>query len=610
MKESQLRLNAERPYHGVITTSNGDICPINGSMEGMSAFLICGGPSLKDILDTKLIIYDREYTGREALNLPGFVTMAVNNSVRTFRPNLWCCTDDPANFMKSIWLDPKIQKFTPTGKITATVWDNGPPKWEMTDIPTASCPNVNYFTLRSHFEANEYLTDSMMTWGNESKTECSEGIEGKRSVMLPALRILYELGIRNVYLLGCDFTMTESATYHFEQKRHEESVKSNTATYKALNIRFDAVKEDMLARDFNVFNCNPESNLKSFPFRDFAECLGEAIRFMPDVENERTQGMYDRKRDEKLISESMMIYVDEDREYNPKDYEEYTPEIEDYTNGILYYNHGTKYLPRLMTSIHSLRKVYDGNIAVVSTGRESNYICKRICEHYGCIMITHENNLGWNDPHKYEKTRLNQYTPFQNTLYLDCDTIIKKDISHLFELIAKNGFVISQFSDWRTKRRVIQKRLKPWKKLIPSIVDDILEGDDPHINVGMFGFTKDSFLVSRWFDLCSKGQTISKSPDEVSCQLLVHTMNPVILDETYNYSCKYGIANIEDCAIIHYHSNKHCRLNKSTSKPENNAQYWIDQWEEVFSQNICEVQDWVNRSEDKLLMRYLRTNGY
>jgi hypothetical protein len=49
-----------------------------------------------------------------------------------------------------------------------------------------------------------------------------------------------------------------------------------------------------------VFNCNPDSNLKSFPHYPFERAVSEARKLMPaDMENERTEGLYDRKAKEK-----------------------------------------------------------------------------------------------------------------------------------------------------------------------------------------------------------------------------------------------------------------------------------------------------------------------
>jgi len=585
MKDRYLKLKNSRNYNGKIFDSNNNIIPINGSMEGMSAFLICGGPSFIDILNKKLKINDKIYTGKEALNLPGFITMAVNNSVKTFRPNLWCSSDSPANFMKSIWLDPKIQKFTPTGKKFDTIWNNGPPEWEMTNIKTSSCPNVYYYGIQSKFDKDTFLTNPFFSWGSEAKVKCSEGVDGKRSVMLPAIRILYELGIKNVYLLGCDFSMSENNTYHFDQSRHDGSINGNTATYKALNIRFDAIKDQLIENDFNVFNCNPESNLKSFPFKDFAECLNEAIKFMPDIENERTEGMYDRKRNERLLEESMEEYIKQDVEYSLENYKEYTPTSFEYENGILYCNNDIIYLPRLLTSIHSLRKVYNGSICILSVGEHSNYICKKICEKYNCKMISVQSEC--------KKSDLHNITPFNNTIYIDIDTIVLNDISYIFNLIKTNEFIGVNSLNIRFR---FSRDLRMWKKIIPNLIDKNknIRSVDPCV----FGFSKDSLFMYKWNELTNKAIKELKDSCSSSYSILCDIFDiPLIDDVIYNDK-----DNFNECSILTFPKNKHCLGNLHDLNPKN----WLTYWNEIYRNNICDVKDWYRRTKDKKLMKILK----
>ena len=47
-------------------------------------------------------------------------------------------------------------------------------------------------------------------------------------------------------------------------------------------------------------------------------------------------------------------------------------------DGVIYLNSGTKCLVRLLVSIHSLRKYYDGPVAIVSVGEESHASSERL----------------------------------------------------------------------------------------------------------------------------------------------------------------------------------------------------------------------------------------
>lgn len=100
-----------------------------------------------------------------------------------------------------------------------------------------------------------------------------------------------------------------------------------------------------------------------------------------------------------------------------------------------------KYSEYMNTSIDSLRKSnYSGDIHVltnlpleerkdisyqqieVSAGRESIRISRDI------------------------KTQLNKYTPFERTLFLDCDTLILNDISKIWEFADKGNFLLARDS--------------------------------------------------------------------------------------------------------------------------------------------------------------------
>src|SRR5690606_6482166 len=53
---------------------------LRNQYKGATAFLVCGGPSFAEVDHSRL-------------RQPGILTMGVNNSVKTFRPNLWVAVD-------------------------------------------------------------------------------------------------------------------------------------------------------------------------------------------------------------------------------------------------------------------------------------------------------------------------------------------------------------------------------------------------------------------------------------------------------------------------------------------------------------------------------------
>lgn len=256
--------------------------PLEGLYAGQAAFLICSGPSLKS-------------HRLEMLSQPGILTLAVNNAATVIRPQLWASADDPGNFSHSIWYDPGILKFVPHSHMEKrfTVRDAG---GELTPSPhlVGDMPAVFGFKRNETFDAERWLCEDTFNWGNHSERFDAYGLKGSRSIMYIAIRLLYYLGIRKVFLLGCDFRMDYGkANYAFNQDRSRSSVRGNNQSYRILNIRLGNLLPYFERAGFQIFNCTPESGLTVFPHTPFEEAVEVARNFIPKVIN--TTGMYDRK---------------------------------------------------------------------------------------------------------------------------------------------------------------------------------------------------------------------------------------------------------------------------------------------------------------------------
>lgn len=256
--------------------------PLVDKYRGASAFLINSGPSFATLDHSKL-------------RQPGILTMGLNNSVKSFRPHLWTCVDNPQNFLKSTWDDPAIHKIVPISHIDKPLWDSYDGRWQATDYKVADCPNVTYYKRNERFKADQYLFEDTINWGNHTN------MGGGRSVMLAAIRILFLLGIRRVFLLGADFNMKAGEkNYHFEQARSNSSVKGNNSTYKMLQERFTLLRPIFEDNGYHVFNCNSASQLTAFEHMPFDEAIELARNRVPaDLSKEKSEGLYDRLANEK-----------------------------------------------------------------------------------------------------------------------------------------------------------------------------------------------------------------------------------------------------------------------------------------------------------------------
>jgi hypothetical protein len=242
-----------------------------------TAFLICGGPSFAQLDHSKL-------------RQPGILTMGVNNSAKTFRPNLWIHVDAPDRFIRSVFFDPTIVKFSPITLQEKQIWDSD--RWQWTGKRLKDCPSVVFFQRNAIFRPAEFLTEPTINWGN------SKMHGGGRSVMLAAIRILYEIGVRRIYLLGADFEMNETRAYHFAQERTAAIAKGNNGVYNQLQERFTALRPIFERAGLHVFNCNPASKLTAFDHVPYDDAIAAAVKAFGqvDVAAERTAGLYDANK--------------------------------------------------------------------------------------------------------------------------------------------------------------------------------------------------------------------------------------------------------------------------------------------------------------------------
>lgn len=255
-------------------TREGSQLNLLGHYKGSSIFIISNGPSFASLDYSKL-------------KQPGIITYGMNNGAKTFRPNFWTCVDDPSRFLKSVWMDPAITKFIPQAHFEKRIFDSIDGKWQMTKTKVGECPNVIGYRRNEKFVANRFLYEDTINWGNH------KDYGGGRSVMLPVIRISFLLGFRKVYLLGCDFNMSEEYTYHFDEQRQKGAVKCNNSTYKRLKDEyFPQLKPFFDKENFEVYNCNSNSGLKVFPYKSFDDAIDEAKSNIGNIKNERTYGLY------------------------------------------------------------------------------------------------------------------------------------------------------------------------------------------------------------------------------------------------------------------------------------------------------------------------------
>lgn len=270
----------------MLFTRDGHGLYLGDMYRGASAFLVCSGPSLRTH-DLSL------------LEKRGIVALSVNNAATVVRTQWWCSVDDPGNFSEAIWYDPRILKCVPEAKFKQRfrVRNAVGELVESTEV-VGDLPGVMGYRRNESFDPARYLYEDTFNWGNHSRRLDALGYKGCRSVMLVALRLLFVLGVRRVYLVGCDFKMAFGRrNYAFPQDRSPGSVRGNNSSYQILDARFHALLPYFQREGFEVFNCTPDSGLTAFPHVPYEQAIAEASRRVPLKID--TEGMYDRKERER-----------------------------------------------------------------------------------------------------------------------------------------------------------------------------------------------------------------------------------------------------------------------------------------------------------------------
>lgn len=273
-------------FRGVLWRADGtNADSMRGMYAGVPAVLVGGGPSINK-LELGL------------LKQRGILLAAMNNVAATHvRPHLWFAADKQTQFSETIWRDPGIAKFVKTkyldragqGKGQIRRWSDETQTFAGTGLHPADCPNVWGYDHWKGWEPESFLDDPRPSWG-VPEGAADEKVGMGLSVMLVAVWMLYWLGVRRIYLVGCDFKMTEKRPYAFDQSYSEDQVRRNNALYNWLRKRFVEATPHFQARGLEMIQTNPASRLDVFPIVPYEEAIAEILRTFPDTA--RTSGHY------------------------------------------------------------------------------------------------------------------------------------------------------------------------------------------------------------------------------------------------------------------------------------------------------------------------------
>jgi hypothetical protein len=260
--------------------------------------------------------------------------------------------------------------------------------------------------------------------------------------------------------------------------------------------------------------------------------------------------------------------------------------------GVLYLLDGTKLGVRLVVSLATLRRHYDGPIVVLTTDPTARKIGEQVADERR-LNVEHLHIVPDQlfDQHRgyVLKTIVHRYSPFDVTAFLDCDTVVCGDLSPLFDLPTPQHLIVTQFCEWTTSGSRIASRIRKWSDICSDLVEPALAYGRA-VNTGVFAFGPQRDTLDRWFELAYAGRA-QFIPDEIAMQLLLPQIPHVMLDARFNCSAKYGRPDEADVRVVHFHGRKHVGPYGSR---------WLKEYSWVLNQNLADLQSWSPAADSRL----------
>lgn len=225
----------------------------------------------------------------------------------------------------------------------------------------------------------------------------------------------------------------------------------------------------------------------------------------------------------------------------------------------------------------------------IACGDELAYrIAYKLCEdeRLGCTacLFAHETRR---NGHYSAKARMVEFTPFDDTLFVDADTTFTGgDISPLWPQ-QRNEVVITQWCDWVSTGRKLNGRISAWQDVCGDLCDRQLKHVWPAINTGVLAFGRKASILPDWKALCDRQEEVQGRvrfmQDELAMQLLYPDYDHRLLDGRFNSSSKFGPH--EDVRIRHFHGKKHARHEPSKLM-------WMPLFSDALESNAGGLRDW------------------
>ena len=257
--------------------------------------------------------------------------------------------------------------------------------------------------------------------------------------------------------------------------------------------------------------------------------------------------------------------------------------------GVVYFLHGQKHAIPLVVSLYSLRKHYQGDVALITTQLTtlpafgiSIDPMLRVTRTMQIPLMTAEGGNYTKGQGEFNrpmitKAALHRHTPYDLTLHLDADTLILGDPPVLLDLADchKHTTVLPTRAQMNPERaenmnRFCEAAKCSWNpKYLP-------------VNTGVMAYWKDAPLMEAVLQLAIRGATAHRIADELAMQALYPGFPHVLVTDEWNWSPLYG--EDPDPKIMH---SPGCRMTLGKMR-----QPWLEHFREVWDNDVASVRQW------------------
>ena len=279
---------------------------------------------------------------------------------------------------------------------------------------------------------------------------------------------------------------------------------------------------------------------------------------------------------------------------------------------IHYLMSGPAHLPYLVVSLRTLRKHYLGPVVVHAYPESIEYV-RRIAQDERLLIKAEE----WVPVYKGKNGQFINKIAMMKTLegqsmYLDADTIVNRDLDEFFKYSENFGFVGTQFCNWMSNVGTIKGRIQRLLDRQGIDQDSVLKALNfpyPSINGGVFFCKPDCKVLKTWWDWSNAVKDIFICDETALHAVMTHYWNVdlefrIIQGGALNCSPKYQPENLknEEVAIYHGHGDSFLRMNKS----KKGVDLWLPWFNHCLNFNFGYMKEWVDKVKDKYLVKLLQ----